>query len=861
MILIGFIGPSNIFITILAAKIWHAKLPNFNSHFLRIKQHKCIEVYRTTVVSKMELAFNVAWGPISQIAVPFIDVSSAVQLAVGAYGWWKARERTMSLAEMVCANGGRLAPSTTFNFSRYLSIRESDQLRGIAWFDGRLESVPVPKASTGQSGDAGLSCLRAITTALLVLYDVDSVTVVLAHIIPRRLINYDLEHEPVNASGPFLTTIRQFVAGVAAEEKCNIAKRTLLGKIDEGYKTLFPQSLGSVIIEDFQEIEIPIVIGLLEWILTSPAKRRLPCYPTRSIAGWSMAVALSNMGFEIHASSRLIYTTTDFEELRNEESATVALVICNDFETDYERPTPGVAPAQQPSRSAQIVPIKAIPNVIFQHVRHSSNLIDIGTLCAIWDDAFQNTSQLIGPARVDIKGTTNTTGRRPRGPHTTLLEPIVHTETGISTDIDASQGDDVRGRIASGLFQVIGPQLRKYLPAYKWTAATLQDTVFQYWLQQGIWHIPNPEDRDKCPILVNDWYIFCAIALSTVFAVCSKSLVPEGKAAGQSSAFIEVAIYPDLISSPDRRVGLHNLICDLRDALSPREFQLLSLNRWIRMVFNVCTGEAIQSVHCIKDGTIGFHANGVFVIMDIALHPSLQPNSLIKFHTGFGQPLQIPVSDRGFVVTYVGNRGLSKRHTKIDTSVLPALQTTTRQPLEHKIRIDLEPYWEIEPRQVVFRARVDGVVKCTFSPLQLIDECMTLAQEDEGRLHLVNCECQCRSDQVEVLMAQKWKKLEISQLLNICGSRPTTLFGNEVLYPAQLQDGSSDLLYVDVGDDNSMAVLVCVCFRATPKVLAIDCVSCAYQHWNNKVRTAKTRWTKDYELGAILIDGSKREYA
>lgn len=43
----------------------------------------------------MELAFNAAWGPLSQIAVPLFDVKSAVQLAVGAYGWWKARERSM----------------------------------------------------------------------------------------------------------------------------------------------------------------------------------------------------------------------------------------------------------------------------------------------------------------------------------------------------------------------------------------------------------------------------------------------------------------------------------------------------------------------------------------------------------------------------------------------------------------------------------------------------------------------------------------------------------------------------------------------------------------------------------------------
>jgi len=54
----------------------------------------------------MELAFNAAWGPLTQIAVPLINVKSAVQLAVGAYGWWKARERTLSLLEMIKSEEG-----------------------------------------------------------------------------------------------------------------------------------------------------------------------------------------------------------------------------------------------------------------------------------------------------------------------------------------------------------------------------------------------------------------------------------------------------------------------------------------------------------------------------------------------------------------------------------------------------------------------------------------------------------------------------------------------------------------------------------------------------------------------------------
>lgn len=77
----------------------------------------------------MELAFN---APLAQIAMPIIDVNSAVQLAVGVYGWWKAKERTLSLVEMVHEDGGRLTPSLSFNHLRYFAMRQSSVFRGIA---------------------------------------------------------------------------------------------------------------------------------------------------------------------------------------------------------------------------------------------------------------------------------------------------------------------------------------------------------------------------------------------------------------------------------------------------------------------------------------------------------------------------------------------------------------------------------------------------------------------------------------------------------------------------------------------------------------------------------------------------------
>jgi hypothetical protein len=224
----------------------------------------------------MELSFNVAWGPISQIALPLVDVAGAVQLAVGAYGWWKARERSLSLTEMIRAVGGRLAPSISFNVSNYLLERNSTgEVRGITWHDGRLESFPLPNASTGASGQSGLDCFRALTTALLALYSSETTSAILVDIIPKRLINFKLDGEhPALGEGPFRACVRQYVATVATEERSDALVKKLWTRIDEETNAMFSLSDGRARVKDAGEVEVPIIIlGLLDWILTSVSQR------------------------------------------------------------------------------------------------------------------------------------------------------------------------------------------------------------------------------------------------------------------------------------------------------------------------------------------------------------------------------------------------------------------------------------------------------------------------------------------------------------------------------------------------------------------------------------------------------------
>jgi hypothetical protein len=67
----------------------------------------------------MALQFAVNKGPLSQIVVPLFDLKSAAQLAVGVYGWWKARERVASLAQVLETANCELSPTSTFDLQVY----------------------------------------------------------------------------------------------------------------------------------------------------------------------------------------------------------------------------------------------------------------------------------------------------------------------------------------------------------------------------------------------------------------------------------------------------------------------------------------------------------------------------------------------------------------------------------------------------------------------------------------------------------------------------------------------------------------------------------------------------------------------
>ncbi|KAL2046166.1 hypothetical protein N7G274_001613 [Stereocaulon virgatum] len=121
----------------------------------------------------MDLAFNARAGPLAQVGVHILILDQVVQLATGAYGWYKARERTQSLSQLLEAKGAHLVNTSSFDKRVYTQCRdEQGQVLGVVVREGIATSTKLPKASTANPEDPNQACLRALTTGLLCFFSI-----------------------------------------------------------------------------------------------------------------------------------------------------------------------------------------------------------------------------------------------------------------------------------------------------------------------------------------------------------------------------------------------------------------------------------------------------------------------------------------------------------------------------------------------------------------------------------------------------------------------------------------------------------------------------------------------------------------
>ena len=291
----------------------------------------------------MSLGFTLPnLGPLSQVSFGFQDVATVMHLATGIYGWANSGNRALSLERTLASSGISLAAISNFNRDVYLASRQKN---GNTWGVARdvsntLSRIRLPRASTATEGYPGLLSLRALITGLLCFVDQEQIPFILQCIPPARIFHFEQEGKKFAIQGPFLAALIHYIRSVAAEEGADDYRTSLLSGIDTQIQRVTCAELGDL--RATQDTELGYIIGLLNWLLTPPSQPKAYIYRTRSLRVWCLALALSEMGFELEADRMAITEPPDQSNPspENDQYCTqdmVALVLAPGWSTDQGR--------------------------------------------------------------------------------------------------------------------------------------------------------------------------------------------------------------------------------------------------------------------------------------------------------------------------------------------------------------------------------------------------------------------------------------------------------------------------------------------------------------------------------------------
>lgn len=343
----------------------------------------------------MSIAFAVNAGPLSQIGLEITSLPTAYQLATGLYGWFKAKERSKSLIESLSVSGGQLVSTSSFNLNFYRTIRsDNSSVQGVVVQDKKVQRTNLPKASTAVPNHSGTACLRALTAGLLCLYRPDAVVEMLQDLILYALIRLNQEDKTFEIEDALLASLRHWVSAVALEEDSDVFRTYLLDKLKTQHsrltETVFDETKG---MDHTSVNEIPLVMGVLRWILTPWHNRKVKQYPTRSLKVWTTASIMETLGFEVQVDFVVSHSVYGYQgnmqtQHRFGETASVFLVTMNGEETD-PMPVKHV-PCAEDSPRPQITMMRGIPWIAFRHLRGNSDQVDTQYLADVWKMSFKS---------------------------------------------------------------------------------------------------------------------------------------------------------------------------------------------------------------------------------------------------------------------------------------------------------------------------------------------------------------------------------------------------------------------------------------------------------------------------------------
>ena len=771
----------------------------------------------------MEVAFNVRnAGPLSQISVHLFSLANAVQVAVGAYGWWRARERVQSLVTTVEAAGASLVSTSSFNLRSYEERCAEVKIRGVCVERGTVVRATLPKASTANTGDAGQKCLRALTIELLCFFNQEAVTKILAEVVPTALLNLDQQGQSFVFEGPLWTSLADYVKAVEREEDNSSLRQDLLDHLGQFFQATGTET-GLAGVDWTFGSDYAKVRGLIKWAL-QPLMRRLPQYQTRSLLAWSLAIVLSQLCFDVLPSPILIARKDQVQgdaERQAQQGYNVFLVTGSDMKTDPMEPEVLAWDLKlNPSSpfntlKPRILSMRAIPWFAF---RESPAIKEqqIHTLADMWDFTFATvTTSLQGPKSHDLRRVWHMPGQ----------EVADHRVTNM---------------FHKQLLNVFSPDLadilRKPMSTYvkvKPEHQHLVGEIEQYAkrLRANAWEPPPP-------MIAELWNTMACIILASLYAMISLVLFDNGQDAG---AHTEVAFHPHTAYSSriERWAG------GLADCLV-RESGL-GASTWHATLYEMLTGTPAANYGDDHPTTQPYNAtmapsrwdvygcqrNGIMVVNELLVHPSPSHHTRIFHHVSTGQILTLPVDEHGYLRSAPARvYGGWKELTLADKMESLGRPTPEAPRDDSTIRVDVEPAWETDPTKVVLIVRRGGRRFAEMEPIRFDTKL-------GGSFETVRCSCHRFSLSVKVPQEETWQYWSFSDLMRL-GNRLRPLRGTHVM--------------VDVGEDESAQLFATYIMDSDFTLVAKDCMACTYKRLR-AVRDDPSNFLKGSHNSFLILNG------
>ncbi|CAF9909591.1 MAG: hypothetical protein HETSPECPRED_009469 [Heterodermia speciosa] len=692
----------------------------------------------------MSIAVNLKGGPFSQVGLEIVSLATAYQLATGLYGWYKARERSQCLTELLSISGGELVSTSSFNVRLYQRTRsQHSMVQGVVVQDRKVQRTGLPKASTAIPDHPGTACLRALTAGLLCMFALEATVEILQDLIPFALVQLHQDDTAIEFEAALLASLKHWVSAVMAEEDSDLFRDHMQQEINLKQSRLTGMALEEIISLEYNPYnDIPRVIGVLRWILTPWHKRETKKYPTCSLKAWTMALVMESLGFQVQADSTVVRHVKDYSAISHaapgfDETPYVFLVVDDYGDTD---PMPIVhVPRAPDSPRALITMVRGIPWIAFKHLRGSPE-VSTQLLADIWKMSFSH-------AKGQFRGFTQSNKH-------------------IHIDIAESELDGVSEHhknltldFSPQIHRICGPSLRHFVPMDSkspgWSLAELNE---QMRILKTSEELENPRSPSR-----NNCYILLSIICGALYGFCSNACYDNGDVLGDDS---EVAFLPEILYERGGKrlkrwahvvgsslmIGYHTPLNEWNDLL----FEMfLGKDTQTDSLISTAGNKYVNRQYSSRDQLLlGAQANGIAAVSEMLVNPTARVLSFCYIHIQRGQMLSFPLTEDQFIIasTYVG--------LPSDFDMDPEPENTRlyrfdREYPDSTMRVDVEPCWEDDPRTVSFMVRTQGIPIASLSISAFLDR-MTSG--------LITCQCQHPSRDIPVPVGERWQHVSLYQL-------------------------------------------------------------------------------------------------